>query len=396
MALMHEVEVNAGNRFMTSALFLDVRGALDNISSARLLAMMRTLGCPAAVVSWCSSILSDRTTVLSFDGRTDTQRPIQTSIPQGSPASPILFLIYLRPIFDALQSAHPTLWTLSYIDDVALVVHGRTREENARALEAATRTTFNWAQANAMACDDSKSEMLHFHQSRTDEYNDATNVCLPNGTIVTPGTQGGKTDMVRWIGIYFDRKLSFSHHVKVKLTATARSLNALRSLVRHETGLSPSATRTLYQACVISRSDFGSEIWWTGQKGLASTLQSQQNTALRRILNAFTSTPILALHNKAAIPPVSVRLQCRNRKYVLRLLSLPPSHPVVKRYPSSFPVPNHFHTSICNPYEYDHLWQSTSKAPSRLVRMRRSVSQWVLPDDMIEDTAHPNFTPWID
>jgi hypothetical protein len=125
MALTHNVEANAGNRFMTSALFLDVRGAFDNVSSTRLLATMSTLGCPAAVVSWCSSFLSDRTTALSFDGRTDTQRPIQTGIPQGSPASPILFLIYLRPLFDALQSAYPTLWTPSYIDDVALVVHGR-------------------------------------------------------------------------------------------------------------------------------------------------------------------------------------------------------------------------------------------------------------------------------
>jgi hypothetical protein len=57
-------------------------------------------------------------------------------------------------------------------------------------------------------------------------------------------------------------------------------------------------------------------------------------------------------------------------------------------------MPNHFHTSICNPYEYDYPWQFTGKAPSHLVRMLRSVSQWVLPDDVIEDTAHPNLTPW--
>jgi hypothetical protein len=88
------------------------------------------------------------------------------------------------------------LWTPSYIDDVALIIHSRTREENARALDAATHTAFNWAQVNAVAFDDSKSEMLHFHKSRTDEHNDATHVRLPNSTRVTPGTQGGKTDVV--------------------------------------------------------------------------------------------------------------------------------------------------------------------------------------------------------
>jgi hypothetical protein len=119
------------------------------------------------------------------------------------------------------------LWTPSYIDDITLVIYGRTREEHAQALEAAARSAFNYAQANAVVFDHSKSEMLHFHKSQTDEHNDATNICLPNGTIVTPGMQGGRMDVVQWIGIYFDRKLSFSHHVKVKLTAAARYLNAL-------------------------------------------------------------------------------------------------------------------------------------------------------------------------
>jgi hypothetical protein len=53
LALMHEVEANAGNHFTMSALFLDVGGAFDNVSSARLLTTMHTLGCPAAVMSWC-------------------------------------------------------------------------------------------------------------------------------------------------------------------------------------------------------------------------------------------------------------------------------------------------------------------------------------------------------
>jgi hypothetical protein len=34
------------------------------------------------------------------------------------------------------------LWTPSYIDDIALVAHGRMRKENAHTLEAAVRTAF--------------------------------------------------------------------------------------------------------------------------------------------------------------------------------------------------------------------------------------------------------------
>jgi hypothetical protein len=134
--------------------------------------------------------------------------------------------------------------------------------------------------------------------------------------------------------------------------------------VKHETGLSPSATRSLYCTCVQSRSDFGAETWWTGQKTFTNRLQTQQNAALRRILNAFRSTPIIALHNEAALPPVSVHLQSKQRKYILRLLTLPPSHPVIKRCPSSFPVPNHLLTTLCNTDEYDFDWTQKCRPPS--------------------------------
>jgi hypothetical protein len=41
IALMYAIDANAGNKWVTSALFLDIRGTFDNISSTYLLHMMR-------------------------------------------------------------------------------------------------------------------------------------------------------------------------------------------------------------------------------------------------------------------------------------------------------------------------------------------------------------------
>jgi hypothetical protein len=101
-----------------------------------------------------------------FQWQNSIQWPIATGIPQGSPASPILFLLYLHRLFDSLQLHHPNIWSPSYIDNVALVAQGKTREGNSRALEAMARTAFQWARDNPVAFDDAKLEMLHFHHSR--------------------------------------------------------------------------------------------------------------------------------------------------------------------------------------------------------------------------------------
>jgi hypothetical protein len=103
--------------------------------------------------------------------------------------------------------------------------------------------------------------------------------------------------------------------------------------VKYKTSLSPSVTRSLYYTCILSRSNFSAEIWWMGQKTFTKCLQTQHNATLCCILNAFCSTLTIALHNEATLPPVSVHLQSKERKYVLCLLTLPPSHPIIKCCP---------------------------------------------------------------
>jgi threonine dehydrogenase-like Zn-dependent dehydrogenase len=119
-----------------------------------------------------------------------------------------------------------------------------------------------------VAFDDAKLEMLHFHQARQDTITEEIKIWLPHGTVVELGTRGGKKDVVRWIGIFFDRKLSFNHYICIKLASTRRTFAAISRLIRHETGLSPLATCQLYQVCIIPRSNYGAEIWWNKQQNL--------------------------------------------------------------------------------------------------------------------------------
>jgi hypothetical protein len=55
----------------------------------------------------------------------------------------MLFLIYIRFLFTKINNKHTQLKLPSYIDDVAIIVEGKTAKENSKTLELVTKLHFN-------------------------------------------------------------------------------------------------------------------------------------------------------------------------------------------------------------------------------------------------------------
>ena len=72
-----------------------------------------------SVISWTGSFFSDQQIGLALDSERESLQQVNTGMPQGSPISPILFLIYLRFLFITIQQKHPDTTTPNYIDDAA-------------------------------------------------------------------------------------------------------------------------------------------------------------------------------------------------------------------------------------------------------------------------------------
>jgi len=131
LLLSQEVELNRRLKKKTSTLFLDIKGAFDHVSKNQLLKKLKDLRLPTSLIAWTSTFLKDRLIRLSFDGQTEAFKTIETGIPQGSPISPILFLIYIRDLFHSR-----TVRFLSYIDDISLSYSSTSLRKNIRILEA--------------------------------------------------------------------------------------------------------------------------------------------------------------------------------------------------------------------------------------------------------------------
>lgn len=90
---------------------------------------------------------------------------VLTRIPEGSPISPIILLLCVKPVFDKPERLYPNVKYPSYIDDVGLVVVGKYEQINCRALEEMATMGFKWRAANAILFDDPKLVLMYYHCS---------------------------------------------------------------------------------------------------------------------------------------------------------------------------------------------------------------------------------------
>ncbi|EAQ89411.1 hypothetical protein CHGG_06030 [Chaetomium globosum CBS 148.51] len=108
-----------------SLLQLDISGAFDTANHTRLLATLREMGYPRWLVLWIRDWLTGREATLLFDGKAATPTAIWAGVPQGSPLSPVLFILYIASLYKQLKDEHPHLAIVGFADDTNLLAFGR-------------------------------------------------------------------------------------------------------------------------------------------------------------------------------------------------------------------------------------------------------------------------------
>ena len=99
MNVVHDIEIANRNKNVLSCLLLDVKGAFDFVSINQLINVMKKLHLSRIVIQSVKHFMTKRSINLIFDEHKSKTYSIESGIPQGSPISPILFLIYIRYLF---------------------------------------------------------------------------------------------------------------------------------------------------------------------------------------------------------------------------------------------------------------------------------------------------------
>ena len=85
---------------------------------------MREQGFPQWVVVWVRAWLSNRVAILYFDGQQTEDIPVAAGVPQGSPLSPVLFILYIASLYEALKRDYLLVSIVGFADDTNLLAFG--------------------------------------------------------------------------------------------------------------------------------------------------------------------------------------------------------------------------------------------------------------------------------
>ncbi|KOS36290.1 hypothetical protein ACN38_g12979, partial [Penicillium nordicum] len=326
-----------GNGRKVSMLLLDVSGAYDNVSHQRLLHNMRMLGL-GHFVPWVQSFLTGRSTRIKLPGFISELFNTETGIPQGSPISPILFLLFNTPLVQGCHIREPDgaeCHGYGWVDDVAMIVESQSYARNVEVLQIAFDKADTWARRHAAKFAPDKFELIHFTNPREppvppalipqnrQNTPDIYDIIVENpGDDQMPVQAANQTiqpsNSAKYLGIWLDKTLQFHTHY-AKLSAKGNSsLEALRGMSGSTWGAPLIAMRMVYQAVVVPQMLYGVAAWYS--PAARTTAKPEENriinmfTGIQRraailIAGAFKSMSAAALNIELYLLPIRLQMQ---------------------------------------------------------------------------------------
>ncbi|KAJ6047203.1 uncharacterized protein N7446_012037 [Penicillium canescens] len=314
--LTHRVERAFQQKKVASLLLLDVKGAFDAVDHQRLLSHLRLQGWDEGLTSWIHDWLSDRSVSVQVGDATATAK-IRGGLPQGSPLSPVLFLLYAAQIVSSQDNS------FCYADDLGLLFVGDSLEETSQQLVEVYKTITLSGAASGLPFSLEKTEIQHFSKQRK----------LSAPTVTLPGVGEIKpSPYTRWLGILLDSKLTYRPHINWVFSRGKQLALHLRKLSNTQRGCPVASMRAAVIQCVIPTALYGAEVFYTGrgQKGLIDSLRSLLRLAALAILPAYRTTPTSALLREADLPYPEALLDGVLQRAAVRYASLDARHPIAR------------------------------------------------------------------
>ena len=189
------------NKTFSCGAFIDLEKAFDTVNHEILLKELDHYGVRGLSNKWFSSYLTNRIQKVTIDGASSTYRNITCGVPQGSSMGPLLFLIYINDMHNAVK--HSIVH--HFADDTNLLCSDRDTSLLRKKMNEHLKLIFEWLCANRLSLNVLKTEFIIFKPPRKRIHQRIT--------LKLNGTTLFESNKIKYLGIIMDDRLSCKYHI---------------------------------------------------------------------------------------------------------------------------------------------------------------------------------------
>ena len=295
------------NREHVVSVFFDLEKAYDTTWRYGILKDLHDLGLKGRLPLFIKSFLEDRTMQVRVGSTLSDLYDQEQGVTQGSILSTTLFNIKINNIVNCLDNK--TDGSL-YVDDFGICYRSKNMRTIERHLQQSINRIEDWATNNGFKFSKSKTQCVHFCKLRR-IHNDPV--------LYLYGSPIPVVEETKFLGVIFDRKLSFIPHIRYIKAKCLKALNLLKVLSNTSWGADRPTLLHLYRSLIRSKLDYGSVVYGSARKSYLQTLDTVHHQGLRLALGAFRTSPVSSLYVEADKPSLYLRRGKLSLQYAIRL-----------------------------------------------------------------------------
>ena len=258
---------------LTGMILIDLQKAFDTVDHKILTEKMSCLGFAESTIRWYKSYLTNRCFIVNVGNDFSSPGKLLCGVPQGSILGPLLFLLYVNDMPQAVNSD-----LLLYADDTCLIYTGKDINTIEEQLNTDFSSLCDWFVDNKLS--------VHFGEEKTKSILFGTKRQLKNQRDLDLRYGDLKIKQhskVTYLGCILDNDLS-GESMATKVLRLVN--NRLKFLYRKQKFLTLSLRRLLCNALIQPHYDYACSAWYPSlNKRLSKKIQTSQNKCIRYCLN---------------------------------------------------------------------------------------------------------------
>jgi hypothetical protein len=251
----------------------DIEGAFNQVHPTTLQEVMHQRRMPLYLNRWVDAFNTDRRITFGFDQQSEEPQPYRCGLPQGSPVSLILFLIFSNAMLERPHYPADSTDT-SYVDDVCMVQTSRTIARANTLLEERTEYHLTRGLHLGLTFSPSKTDLLYCLPSTSKDKSNSLSSLPPlrimNNTITAKRH-------IRYLGVHIDESLTFHHHTTLAAAHGKRALGSFNFLRHKSRGIPAQVAHHLALTAILPTMFWASPAWWVGTPTTTNILRTTYN-----------------------------------------------------------------------------------------------------------------------